>query len=74
MIRKLEYITEEETVTDSGLPQSIDFDNSQMSEREKWLEYGARQVKQGHIQSIKNERLYVIDHHSEPRKGEDSRR
>lgn len=47
---------------------SVDMNQSQTSERTKWLNYGKHQIMNGHIDNMKNGRVYIVDSHSEPKK------
>ena len=63
IVKKLDYISEEDTITESIPKESMDLDNSQISENAKWLQYGVTNVKIGNVYDINNDRLYIVDSH-----------
>lgn len=64
-MKKLEYISEEQTLTESQPRDSFNMSNSNYSENTKWLKYGVSKVKNGEIDEFIQDRLYLVDTHSE---------
>ncbi|CAI2370536.1 unnamed protein product [Moneuplotes crassus] len=61
LAKKLEYISEEESLTGSNVPSSVIITDSEVSENTRWRNYGKKKVKKGEIYDIINNRLYVLE-------------
>ena len=61
----MEYISEEDTITESQNKIPSEFSDSEVSENTKWKKYGINKVKNGEILNLCHDRLYVLDSYTE---------
>jgi hypothetical protein len=64
--KKLEYISEEGSLSESVRKESEDGFRTEESENTKWLRYGKEKVKSGYIVDITGDRVFVVDSDPQP--------
>lgn len=64
--KKLAYISEEASLSESIRKESEDGFRTEESENTKWLRYGKEKVKSGCIVDFTNDRVFVVDSDPQP--------